>query len=737
MSLADLPITNRDRAVDDMALLRQYVDEDSQDAFSALLDRHASWIHASARRALRTRDLADDATQTVFVILARKAPSISPNVRVSGWLYHTTRFVISDLRKRSMRHRRRHDLIMRAALERRGTDSMRSSRRLDHVRDTISEALARLPEHERQAISLHFFEGLTFRQMGDVLGLSREGAKKRVARAMARLRAGFAVKGAAVAALATIGAAVRAIFAPTAVNAAISAIGQPALSLTKATKVAGAGVKLLINELTANAVRITALRVATAGAVVGTAVLCGTQMPSSNQQSNSNRQIANRSNVATFADARTSRFSGPMSTGGIAGADGIRNADAPQGTLRTIPTVTHAPHGVQGTALSPRTIGPNNATAAAQFEDPFKRPAVYTRSGSDRSEKPSTRVDDFRGASGGGRSSDANDALSSPVRQPLEVPPTIDPKAVEAERIDNGTADAGAKSTRPIDAPSTPVGTTPGGEVNRKVRRGSNESAAATNTPPKSYDNLSIHGSGSGGHKSDRVEIAKAPATPPTPPAPAEPVGGSRPTLGLPPGESQDATSGDAQHDIVKPDSEKPAQDEHHGATTGGGEIDPVTPPGDHETGGPTGESESGGDQSDHQQSGGNPVVGDQSGGAIDGDGGSFQLPPPTTPPLEGGANNYDLLDHDAPPATPISDALPPASFETPAMDLVAMDGAELISPDLRSVDAPPTPAAPLDLGDGGSPPQPSMQVLPEPSAGLVALVAGLVGFARRRRTSK
>ncbi|MBC8104966.1 MAG: sigma-70 family RNA polymerase sigma factor, partial [Anaerolineae bacterium] len=86
-----MPITTRDRAADDMALLRQYVDEDSQDAFTALLDRHASWIHASARRALRTRDLADDATQTVFVILARKAPSIAPNVRVSGWLYHTTR----------------------------------------------------------------------------------------------------------------------------------------------------------------------------------------------------------------------------------------------------------------------------------------------------------------------------------------------------------------------------------------------------------------------------------------------------------------------------------------------------------------------------------------------------------------------------------------------------------------------------------------------------------------------
>ena len=76
--------------------------------------------------------------------------------------------------------------------------------------DTINEALARLPEHERDAISMHFFDGMTFRQMGEVLGLSRKGAKKRVARAMARLRAGFAIKGEAVAALATVGAAIRA-----------------------------------------------------------------------------------------------------------------------------------------------------------------------------------------------------------------------------------------------------------------------------------------------------------------------------------------------------------------------------------------------------------------------------------------------------------------------------------------------------------------------------------------------
>src|SRR3954453_19206137 len=118
MSLADLPLPLGDSSIDDRALLRLYVDERSQQAFAELVARHASWIRSACKRALRDRELADDATQAVFMILARKAALLSENTRVSGWLYRTTRFVVSDIRKREMRHRRRQTMAVQAAIER-------------------------------------------------------------------------------------------------------------------------------------------------------------------------------------------------------------------------------------------------------------------------------------------------------------------------------------------------------------------------------------------------------------------------------------------------------------------------------------------------------------------------------------------------------------------------------------------------------------------------------------------
>ena len=58
------------------------------------------WVYAACKRGLRDRHLAEDAAQAVFLTLARRAKSISPKVRLSGWLFKTTRFAVADARKR-------------------------------------------------------------------------------------------------------------------------------------------------------------------------------------------------------------------------------------------------------------------------------------------------------------------------------------------------------------------------------------------------------------------------------------------------------------------------------------------------------------------------------------------------------------------------------------------------------------------------------------------------------------
>lgn len=61
-------------ARDDWQLLREYVDQGSQAAFTTLVERHVNFVYSPCLREVRDAALAEDVTQVVFLILARKAP---------------------------------------------------------------------------------------------------------------------------------------------------------------------------------------------------------------------------------------------------------------------------------------------------------------------------------------------------------------------------------------------------------------------------------------------------------------------------------------------------------------------------------------------------------------------------------------------------------------------------------------------------------------------------------------
>ena len=88
---------------DDMALVREYAASQSEQAFETLVSRHVNLVYSAALRQARDADLAQEITQAVFIILARKAGSLSPKTILSGWLYRTARFAAADADRNDQR----------------------------------------------------------------------------------------------------------------------------------------------------------------------------------------------------------------------------------------------------------------------------------------------------------------------------------------------------------------------------------------------------------------------------------------------------------------------------------------------------------------------------------------------------------------------------------------------------------------------------------------------------------
>ncbi len=77
--------------LDDIELLREYAERDSEAAFATLVTRHLNQVYSAALRHTGNAHAAEEITQAVFVILATKARRLNRRVILSGWLYETAR----------------------------------------------------------------------------------------------------------------------------------------------------------------------------------------------------------------------------------------------------------------------------------------------------------------------------------------------------------------------------------------------------------------------------------------------------------------------------------------------------------------------------------------------------------------------------------------------------------------------------------------------------------------------
>src|SRR4051812_26486419 len=163
--------------MNDSQLLHDYVKTRSEEAFAALVRRHIDLVYAAARRQTADASAAEEITQTVFIVLARKAHTLH-GARLAGWLLAATRYAACNARTAATR-RRFHEqraASMNALIAPVSTDDDPA------VASMLDDALARLGEIDRSAVAMRYLQGKTLREIGDALGLSETAATKRVAR---------------------------------------------------------------------------------------------------------------------------------------------------------------------------------------------------------------------------------------------------------------------------------------------------------------------------------------------------------------------------------------------------------------------------------------------------------------------------------------------------------------------------------------------------------------------------
>src|ERR1700683_5084582 len=94
--------------VDDRILLGKYVQESSEESFRTLMLRYADLVFGACKRILGNAELAEDAAQAVFILLAKNSRKLANRDSLAGWLY-TCSIQVSKTMARNERTRRAYE----------------------------------------------------------------------------------------------------------------------------------------------------------------------------------------------------------------------------------------------------------------------------------------------------------------------------------------------------------------------------------------------------------------------------------------------------------------------------------------------------------------------------------------------------------------------------------------------------------------------------------------------------
>jgi RNA polymerase sigma factor (sigma-70 family) len=152
------------------------------EAFRILVERHGPMVLGLCRSVVQDAHDADDAFQATFLVLVRKADSITRRDTIGPWLYGVAGRVARRARNRSIQRKRR-EVPTNAEIP----STNRPLAESPSVEDIVHDEIARLPESFRGPLVLCCLEGLSYDLAARRLGLTEPTLRGRLFRARKQL----------------------------------------------------------------------------------------------------------------------------------------------------------------------------------------------------------------------------------------------------------------------------------------------------------------------------------------------------------------------------------------------------------------------------------------------------------------------------------------------------------------------------------------------------------------------
>ncbi len=168
----------------------------NMDAFDVLLAKYRRPIISFMFRMVHNQAVAEELAQEVFLRVFRSRETYRAEARFSTWLYRIATNLGVNHARDTRYERSAAKVYLDEADEETGstpdvpdsTPGVESRMVWDERMQSIRDHVMELPERQRNAVLMHKYQGMDYRQIGDVLKLSESATKSLLFRAYQTLR---------------------------------------------------------------------------------------------------------------------------------------------------------------------------------------------------------------------------------------------------------------------------------------------------------------------------------------------------------------------------------------------------------------------------------------------------------------------------------------------------------------------------------------------------------------------